>query len=1136
MPGDQSIFDHLPSAAQDRAASAPSAPRYWRSLEELAGDETFAARIGDEFAEGADEWLDPTTRRNFLRLMGASLALGGVVGCSDFPEEKILPYVNQPESVIPGVPSFYATTVPFCGFAIGALAESHEGRPTKIEGNPDHPASLGASNIFMQASVLDLYDPDRSKLVTDAGAASTWGSFLDTLQPRLDRMRDSGKGLRFLTRTVTSPTIAAQMEELRKRYPQSRWHVHDPTANAGCSARQGGAPGRAVYDFSKADVILSLDADFVFSDVGSLVYARQFADGRRREPGASAADHVMNRLYVIESTFTLTGSMADHRRALRPGEIPATARAIAARLGVAEAAGSTSFGNLDSFLDALADDLKSPRDFSGKLRNGGVGVVVAGDHLPLAVQQLAYAMNQKLGSVGKAVRYIDPVDVQGAHSIESLTADMAAGLVDTLLILGGNPCYDSPADVRFTEQLGRLSTAVDSTGHPANFTAHLASHEDETSFYCQWHIPELHYLEAWGDARAFDGTASIIQPLILPISAASRSTPEVLEAILGRRDRGGYEIVRAYWESQWKPVNSDQTPQTQEAQATRPTTQPHGADPFEVRWQLALRQGFIQDSAFTPRDPGGAIPAFGPAPVVGGSHEDWDLVFRPDMGLWDGQYANNPWLQELPRPFTKLVWDNAALISYRSAGKLGISDGDVIRVTSDNRTLDVPAVILPGLPDQTLTLTLGYGRVRGGHVANEGGDVVRGYNAYTLRTSTSAAFAAGAKVTVLTGERRKLVMTRSHHAMANLPGMVVGGEEGPLKPDAIEHPGTSESEIEIKNRRIVRSGTHDDFRRDQDWVTKLGGENEMRAKGLSRDYPGRKIHLTIYPDKDNGGWDYSKGYQWGMSIDQTSCIGCNACVVACQAENNIPVVGKDECAREREMHWIRIDDWFGSQPGGSHDDATDEPQVIHMPVPCQHCENAPCELVCPVGATTHSVEGLNEMTYNRCIGTRYCSNNCPYKVRRFNFFLFADYSTPTRALQYNPDVTVRSRGVMEKCSYCVQRLNRTRMDIEKMTVRLEDRAGALESESPRKAAALRDEIITRQKEMLAQLQTACQQACPTQAIWFGDKNDPASHIAKLKEDKLNYTLLDDLTTQPRTSYMARLNNPNPSLSKTKRPT
>ena len=1060
--------------------------------------------------------------------MGASLALAGLVGCDDFPDEKIVPYVNQPESVVPGKPTFYATTIPLNGYGMGALAESHEGRPTKIEGNPDHPASLGATNVFMQASVLDLYDPDRSKLITHGGIAGTWGAFHAELSNRLDHERGKGDGIRILTRGITSPTFAAQFADLKQQFPALRWHMHDPTALAGCSGRAGGAPGRAVYDFSKADVILALDADFLINDVGSLAYARQFADGRRREPGLAADQQALNRLYVIESALTLTGSMADHRRAVKPSQVVPIARAIAAILGVESARGAAPPNGMEKFVETVAADLKHPQTAGGN----GVGVVVAGDHQPLELQALALAINQALGSIGKAVRYIDPPEVQGAEPLETLVADMNAGKVKTLLILGGNPVYDAPADVSFKAALERMSTTSARSGEQEYFTAHLSSHEDETSFSCQWHIPESHYLETWGDVRAFDGSASLIQPLILPMSPASRSLWEMMEVLAGRPDRSGFEAVRSTWQKQWA-ASHPLAPQTQPAETGGGNSAPKNqrdAHTFDEWWQFALQKGLIEDSAFPSKDIGQRQEPPTRAAEAVQRLGDWEIVFRPDPTIWDGQYANNSWLQELPKPFTKLVWDNAAHISYRSAKTLGVDDASILRVTLDGRTLDVPVVVVPGTANQTLVLSLGYGRTRAGRVADAGGGWVRGFNAYLLRTSKAGGFANDAVVELVRGASNSLVMTRSHHAMSDLPGYGKPAERGRLAPNAIEHPGMSDEQIELHSRKLIRSATLEEFRQDPDWVTRLGGEIEMRAKGLSQDFPGRKIHLTIYPaNAADGGWDYSRGFQWGMSIDQNTCIGCNACVVACQAENNIPVVGKEECSRQREMHWIRIDDWFGSQPGEAQSDAIDEPQVIHMPVACQHCENAPCEVVCPVGATTHSAEGLNEMTYNRCIGTRYCSNNCPYKVRRFNFFLYSDFSSPTRALQYNPDVTVRSRGVMEKCTYCVQRLNRTRMEIEKLTVQLEERAKLMEQETPQRAAALKASLPKQQKSLFDQLQTACQQSCPTRAITFGDINDPASTVAKLKADVLDYTLLADLTTQPRTSYMARLRNPNPAF-------
>ncbi|MDB5289769.1 MAG: Fe-S-cluster-containing hydrogenase subunit [Phycisphaerales bacterium] len=1137
-------------------------PSYWRGLEELADMKEFRDAVEREFPGGASEWLDPTTRRSFLKLMGASLALAGVVGCSDFPDDQIVPYVNPPEDIIAGKPLYFASTMPFCGYGMGVLVQTYEGRPTKIEGNPDHPASLGATNVFMQASILDLYDPDRSQSVTRAADASTWSNFLDALQARLNARRGDGKGLRLLTSTITSPSLADRIQELLRRYPGSRWHTHEPTSHAGVSGHAAGGVGRVIYDFSKADVILSLDGDFLFEDPGSLAYARQFIDGRRRKLGVTPKQQTMNRLYVVESTFTLTGSMADHRRPVRPSQVEAIGRAIAARLGVEGSQGAAVPAGLEQWIQACADDLLHPlQDANMPPTHGGVAVVVAGNSQPPGVHALARAMNQRLGSIGKAVHYIDPVEAQGAGTLRELTDDMAAGAVDMLFIVGVNPAYDAPADVDFARQLSRLSTARNDEGL-ANFTAHLGIRQDETSFLCQWHVPESHYLEAWGDSRAFDGTVSIVQPVIQPLYTASRSAWEFIDAILGSADRGGYEIVRGYWQGH-APQHVGQTQQipptsggsqTQPSEASPAQTQPApssapfkdagqpaareqgSARSFDEWWQLVLRKGVIDDTALKPREgvtgsaqtrPATGASASEPAAggVASGGSGPWELVIRPDPTMWDGRFANNPWLQELPKFFSKLVWDNAAYISPRSAEELGTTHrGDVVRITWAGRTLDVPVLIVPGIPDKTLTLTLGYGRRRAGHVANENG-VTRGYNAYALWETGSPGLLIGAQVQ-RTGDTRDLVVTRSHHAMATLPGIDFKSERGPLKPHAIEEPETDDYEAEVRNRRIVRVGNLQDFREETDFVARLGGETELQDKGLDARFPGRSISLSLYPEgKTRGAWDQSKGYQWAMSIDQTACIGCNACVVACQAENNIPVVGKEEVARQREMLWIRIDDYFGAQPGGdAGDDPLEDPLVVHQPVPCMHCENAPCEYVCPVGATTHSVEGINEMTYNRCVGTRYCSNNCPYKVRRFNFFLYADYENTTRRLQYNPDVTVRSRGVMEKCTYCIQRINNTRMEMEKMAVRLNERIAR--AATPADAQRLQEMKDKQQREMLAQLQTACQQACPTEAIVFGDKNTPDSPVSQRRADELDYTLLTDLNTRPRTTYEARLRNPN----------
>jgi molybdopterin-containing oxidoreductase family iron-sulfur binding subunit len=1065
-----------------------------------------------EFPPHASAWpeltdpADAVTRRRFLQLMGASLALAGVTGCSDRPDDQIVPYVDPPGQVVPGKPLYFATAMPVAGYARGGLlVESREGRPIKVEGNPDHPANLGGTDAILQASVLGLYDPDRSRLPAKVGNASAWSTFTNELRPRLDAHRASGgAGLRILSGAVTSPTLAGQMGEFRKAFPNARWHLFEPTArqNTTRAARQlFGAAVNTVYHLDRAKVIVSLDGDFLVEDPASLRYARLFINGRRVRNDRPE----MNRLYVVESTLSLTGSMADHRVALRPSEIESVAHALAQQLGVSDrpslAASRPALpGTLNRWIAAAAADLRA---------NAGACVIIPGESQSPAVHGLAHQVNRALGNLGKTVTHTDPVEPEpadGAASLAELVAEMRSGSVDTLVILGGNPVYAAPADIDFAAALERLTTSTPAAGKPAPLTVHLSLHDDETSFRCLWHLPESHYLEAWGDVRAFDGAATIVQPLIRPLYS-TRSACELVDLLLGR-DRTGYEIVRATWQAR------------------------HKAADFEQWWADTLRKGIVEGTSLPPRDVGDA-PAGAPdtAPTTGAAatgptgDDTLDLVIRPDPSVFDGAFANNPWLQELPKPFTKLVWDNAALVAPSLADRLALTDGDVVTLSLDGRSVEAPVMILPGLPDRTVTVHLGYGRTRAGSVGSPAedessrfgsghplGDGAKnlppspGFSAYALRTSAAPWFATGLRL-VKTGRRHTLVTTRNHHAMAALkdaaPG--IGGVRArDLRPDVIVTPETPEDRREGGNRRLVRVVTLAQFTDDPGVVKRLGGEAERRPL------------LSLYP-----GWDYSKGHQWAMSIDMTACIGCNACVVACQAENNIPVVGRTEVHRQRDMHWLRIDDYFGG--------TSDDPQVHHQPVPCMHCENAPCEVVCPPGATTHSVEGLNQMVYNRCVGTRYCSNNCPYKVRRFNFFNYGPNATlGPEKMQRNPEVTVRTRGVMEKCTYCVQRLNRTRIEIEKSRVERSERARAAASDEERDR--LRRDGDDFELRTLETLRTACAQACPTAAIAFGDVNYPGTTIRKLKDQPHDYGLLTELTTRPRTTYLARVRNPNPAIA------
>ena len=1129
------------SRARERALGLP-AGAVWRGLDELSRTPQFREAVDREFPSSVMNFDDGWSRRNFLRLMGASMALAGVYGCSERPSEKILPYVNPPEQVVPGMPMVFATTMPLHGYGYGVLAESYEGRPTKIEGNPDHPASLGGTNVFIQASVLQLYDPERAKDVNQLGTVSSWESFRRELSDRLQTKRSAGgQGIRLLTDTITSPTLAWQIREFLRQFPQARWHHYDPLARVHTleGARLAfGRPLETIYQFRRFDrdrkptdakIIVSLDNDFLWEEPGSLQYTRHFIAARQIRV-RHWWQTTMSRLYMIESQFSLTGSIADHRLPLKPSAIPDFARALAGRLG---AAGGSSQAPAEwtKLLDAIAADLKKPE-------NQGATLILAGESQPPEVHALAHAMNAALGNVGHTLYYIEPVaqfpnqdSTNSFDSLRTLTEDMNAGRVDTLVILGPNPAYTAPADIKFADSLFALSAA------PGSLTARLGlygSREDDTAYRCQWQLPQAHYLESWGDLRAFDGTTSISQPLIAPLHQG-RSAIEVMDVLLtppsSYPTRTGYEIVRQYWQS--ATTSGD----------------------FDAHWNQWLQKGLIPDSKAvavsvtvnTPQTPA-TSPATQPSPSTNGL----EIVFRPDPSIGDGSFANSGWLQECPKFFTKLVWDNAALISPTTARKRGLQsergDGQIYRFkTPDGFTVEAPILTLPGVPEDVVVMHFGYGMEHGGSSALEPDAKPRGFNAYAVRHSRSP-WSQGGVSHEPTDRFHQLIATHNHHAMDTLPGFDSHVREE-LQPHVIEHPGMNEDERELQNRKLIRTATLEYFNASQEhrfFVRELGSEGE------------KKPLLSLYP-----GWDYSKGYQWGMSIDLQSCIGCNACLVACVAENNIAVVGRDEVAREREMHWIRIDQYFGSslseketealrQGGGDPDAVFANPRVYHQPVPCMHCENAPCEVVCPVGATVHSPEGVNDMVYNRCVGTRYCSNNCPYKVRRFNFFNWMKGSDPQFNLQHNPDVTVRSRGVMEKCTYCIQRLTNTRIDIEKMILRIEDRQKSLRAEHETATPERRQQIdrqideLERQRHddefrKLEQLQTACQQGCPTGAIQFGhllpvevvneigQREPRLTHVARLKQEPLDYPILAELTTKPRTTYMGRLRNPNPDL-------
>ncbi len=1048
---------------RERLAEA-SGPAYWRSLEEYSQTDTFKEYVHNEFPVYASAPADGLTRRNFLHVMGATLALAGVTaGCGRQPKETIHPYVNQPEAMIPGKPLFFATAFVQGGYAKGALVESHMGRPTKIEGLPGHPASLGRCDARTQASILDLYDPDRSKIVQRLGFIDSWDNFVSDARGVLDDTRTrGGEGVRVLTETVTSPSTGALLRALVSAYPRAKLHQFE--AGGRDSEREGarlafGEYADAVYHFDKADVVVSLDADFLDLGPANVRHTIDYAQRRDVVDRAGDGQHTgdgepfearLNRTYAFESSPTNVGAGADHRFAVRPSQIEAIVRSIAEGLGVRALGGGESglSAKEQGWVDAVVADLDKHR---------GASLLVTGRHQPAVVHALAHAINDELGAVGSTVDYIAPVEIapmDQVASLRELVSDMADGKVRMLIILGGNPVYNAPGDLDF---LGALKKVA--------FRAHLSPYVDETSEYCQWHVPELHYLETWGDARAFDGTVSLIQPLIAPLYEG-KTAVELLSALIDEEARSGasarssYEIVQAHWKEE------------------------RGEEGFDAFWAASLARGFIEGSAAAFKsvairaDAAGIRTAQGksssiPEPLAA---DEFEILMLPDPSVGNGEASNNAWLQELPNPLTKLTWDNAVIVGYSTALDLGLENEDVVEVAYRGRTIRGPVWIHPGHSQKTITLHLGYGRTAAAKVSKG-----MGFSVYSIQTADAPAMDRGARLRKV-GAKYPLARTEEHYNM--------------------------------EGRELVRHFTEEEYAADSD-IVRHGRSGLQHVPAEDE---------TLYHPEEKK-WD---GYAWGMTIDLNRCTGCNACIVACQSENIIPVVGKTELRKGREMHWIRVDRYFhaGSErelkalPDRERRAVLDDAKVYYQPVPCMQCENAPCELVCPVGATQHSREGLNDMVYNRCIGTRYCSNNCPYKVRRFNFYNYTRTPLGSRGDRVygpgvgdvhvnpeslkpmrNPDVSVRTRGVMEKCTYCVQRISHARIESKKSGSKIQD----------------------------GDCVTACQQACPANAIVFGDINNPESEVSKKKGSHRNYGILEDLNTRPRTTYLARISNPNPDL-------
>ncbi len=1045
--------------AYEFAKPREAAPLFWKSLEAKAKPDEAKKRAEAEFPFNLtkdDESVGPVGRRNFMMFAGLTAAIAGLEGCARRPVEKIVPYTRMPEYALPGLSYHYATVRYERGEAIGLLVETHEGRPTKIEGNPDHPSSLGATDVRTQASIFDLYDPDRSTQVKHKSGAALEASNLADFDAWLAGKvkayaADQGAKLRILSPPTNSPTFIRLREAIRAKLPHARFHTF--TAVGESNAREGAriAFGQAVNtinDYQHAKVILSLDSDFLQTEPGMIRATRQFARGRR----LNTPNEPISRLYVVEPSYTTTGANADHRLRLPARDVErylaALATELATKHGLSLGAIAVPLAALGAKIDGVPE--KWVKVVAAELAGAkNRSVITVGSRQPARVHAIAHALNAALGNAGQTVQHFpvtDPEETEHVADLKALLSDLDGKRVETLIVLGGNPVYDVPVDLKFAERLASSGATL----------VQLSSHADETTAKAGWHVPLAHEYETWGDQRALDGTYSVQQPLMAPLHGGV-SPIEILGRIAGE-DSNGYHLVQG----------------TLRASYPQPLT-------LDREWKKALQRGVVTGAVTRPfpamavreADVAAAAAQGKPGKALGA--DNLEINFAPDPKLLDGRHANNAWLLELPDPMTKIVWDNAAYFSPTTAAALGVAIGDVVEITREGAKLEIAAWILPGHADNSITLHLGWGRTRAGRFGGEEDErdwgkaldtypitqklplngKMRGFNVATLRTSDALGFGDGAKVTK-TGKTYLLAQTQEHHSMEGRP--------------------------------VAIDATLAEYKQTPSFP-------QYRT-------PDPKT-LPLWTPVD-----YTKGHRWGMSIDLNACTGCNACVVACQSENNIPVVGKDQVQRGREMHWIRIDRYYRNAYTNQKDEHLDEkdPLVSVQPVACVQCEDAPCENVCPVNATEHSPEGLNDMAYNRCIGTRYCANNCPYKVRRFNYLefqgepMYGDMPEVSK-MAHNPNVTVRMRGVMEKCTYCVQRIQ-------------EGKIGA-----KRDARPLKDGDIT----------TACAQACPAEAIVFGDLNDPTARVSRAQKRDRGYRLLSELGTRPRTTHLAKIRNPNPEM-------
>ena len=941
-------------------------PRLWSGLEELSNDAAFQAWVDAEYPTAAE--FGPTARRQFLKLMGASFALAGLAGCEKSPFVAAFPYVDQPQSETVGLPRYYATALTFDGYAQPVIATTYSGRPTKLDGNPDHPVTKGRSDVFMQAAVLGLYDPDRAQGPTRHGEPTTWMDVTAAISTlRQDWAGDQGEGLRLLTGPTSSPTFQHQLDALRKQFPKMRVHLHEAAGEAArrtSTAAVYGQPLDMHYVLEQADVLVSFDDDFLGPGPNQVRNARSWASSRRR-----SSDRPGMHLHAAESVPSATGAVASSRLIADASRMARLAEALASKLGVGGATAGDLTPTEQSWVETIAKACGSAREralvTSGPLGDVGTAIWVA-------------RINETLNSAGRCLQFMQPITGPAdAGTLKALVADMRVGKVHTLVIIGCNPAYTAPGGLGFAEALKQTRS-----------TLHVGLQRDETGELCEWQLPLAHELESWSDARAVDDTASIIQPTIIPFYDV-RSVHQIMAMLLGEIDPAADAAVRETWKSAF-------------------------GDDFHGRWRQALHDGFVEGAAPAVSATVSSTAAPSARSAAG---EGLDIVFRPDPTVWDGSFANIGWLQELPKPLTTLTWGNVIAVSPALAKRLDVVNGDHVELAIGDRNLVGPTWIMPGQAENTVAVFLGYGRSQAGRVGNQ-----LGYDAYRIRPIDQPWLAKGSLRK--TDGSETLAVTQLHHRMEGF-----------------------------------------------DFVREVTAEHPTLPKA---DTP-----TSLYPP-----WPSSKN-AWGMVIDLDLCIGCNACVAACTAENNVPVVGKEQVSVGREMHWLRIARYYTGD--------VETPRSFFQPVPCMHCEQAPCEMGCPVHATTHSPEGVNQMVYNRCIGTRTCSSFCPYKVRRFNFYDFrAPPDSPTHAA-HNPDVTVRSRGVMEKCTYCTQRIE------------------AAHATADKENRPLREGDVV----------TACQAACPTKAIVFGNINDPNSEVSRLRRDGRHYVLLEELGTRPRTTYLAR---------------